>query len=210
MAGNAIGRDLFATVERTVQGLGYQLVDVERLGGGLLRVTLDSASGIGVEDCERVSRQLSHVFTVEDMDYERLEVSSPGLDRRLNSADDFAQFVGREINVHLYAPLAAAGGRKRLRGRLLEVVGGAGSERVRLELLTDEAAEKGTAKRGRLAAKVSKHVDTAPAAMVEIALTDIDKARLIPELNFRPARLRDAAKRDSGKLVSSGSLGSEH
>ena len=75
--------DLYRTVERTVGGLGYQLVDVERLGGGLLRVSLDAENGIGLEDCERVSRQLSHLFAVEQVDYQRLEVSSPGLDRRL-------------------------------------------------------------------------------------------------------------------------------
>ena len=78
--------DLYRTVERTVGGLGYQLVDVERLGGGLLRVSLDAENGIGLEDCERVSRQLSHLFAVEQVDYQRLEVSSPGLDRRLKGA----------------------------------------------------------------------------------------------------------------------------
>ena len=122
--------DLYRTVERTVGGLGYQLVDVERLGGGLLRVSLDAENGIGLEDCERVSRQLSHLFAVEQVDYQRLEVSSPGLDRRLKGAEDFARFVGKEINVQLYAPSAAAGGRKRLRGRLLQLVGGEGRRAV--------------------------------------------------------------------------------
>ena len=111
-----VTNDLYRTVERTVVGMGYQLVDVERLGAGLLRVSLDAEKGVGLEDCERVSRQLSHLFAVEQVDYQRLEVSSPGLDRRLRGADDFARFAGKEINVQLYAPSAAAGGRKRLRG----------------------------------------------------------------------------------------------
>ncbi len=74
-----VANDLYRTVERTVVGMGYQLVDVERLGAGLLRVSLDAEKGVGLEDCERVSRQLSHLFAVEQVDYQRLEVSSPGL-----------------------------------------------------------------------------------------------------------------------------------
>ena len=95
MAG--VGAQLMQLVERTVEGLGYELVDVERAGGGLLRVTLDAPQtpgGIGLDDCERVSHQLTHLFAVEGVDYERLEVSSPGLDRRLTKARDFARFVG--------------------------------------------------------------------------------------------------------------------
>ena len=91
-----VTNDLYRTVERTVVGMGYQLVDVERLGAGLLRVSLDAEKGVGLEDCERVSRQLSHLFAVEQVNYQRLEVSSPGLDRRLRTADDFARFAGKK------------------------------------------------------------------------------------------------------------------
>ena len=74
-------------VEQTVTGLGYDLVDTERTPGGLLRVYLDRVAGdpagefITVDDCEKVTRQLQHVLEVEACAYDRLEVSSPGLDR---------------------------------------------------------------------------------------------------------------------------------
>ncbi|MBC8119134.1 MAG: ribosome maturation factor RimP [Burkholderiaceae bacterium] len=201
-------------VERTVGGLGLQLVDVERLGAGLLRVTMEAADGIKVEDCERVSRQLSHLFAVEDVDYERLEVSSPGLDRLIKGADNFVRFVGSEINVHLYSPLAEAGGRKRLRGHLLDVVGIEGSERLHLRLTQDEDTAKGVARKPRRGATVSRRAEVKPALVVEIALADIDKARLVPELNFRPApaegRTKSGAVGMSEAMTStSGSLGSE-
>jgi ribosome maturation factor RimP len=199
--------DLYRTVERTVDGLGYRLVDVERLGGGLLRVSLDAENGIGLEDCERVSHQLSHLFAVEQVDYQRLEVSSPGLDRRLKGAEDFARFVGKEINVQLHAPSTAAGGRKRLRGRLLQVVGGGGEERLQLKLTTDEALASDVSQRVRRSAKLRTRAE-APAVVVEIALADIDKARLVPELDFRPAR-RGVENAGAIEMGNSGSLGSE-
>jgi ribosome maturation factor RimP len=199
--------DLYRTVERTVGGLGYRLVDVERLGGGLLRVSLDAENGIGLEDCERVSHQLSHLFAVEQVDYQRLEVSSPGLDRRLKGAEDFARFVGKEINVQLHAPSTAAGGRKRLRGRLLQVVGGGGEERLQLKLTTDEALASDVSQRVRRSAKLRTRAE-APAVVVEIGLADIDKARLVPELDFRPAR-RGVENAGAIKMGNSGSLGSE-
>lgn len=199
--------DLYRTVERTVVGMGYRLVDVERLGAGLLRVSLDAEKGVGLEDCERVSRQLSHLFAVEQVDYQRLEVSSPGLDRRLRGADDFARFAGKEINVQLYAPSAAAGGRKRLRGRVLQLVGGEGDERLQLELITDETPAKGV-HRGAVS-RTSARTRTPPVGVIEVALKDIDKARLVPELDFRPSRLSTSGG-DAGKIGNAGSLGSEH
>jgi ribosome maturation factor RimP len=109
-------------IETTVAGLGYELVEVERAPGGLLRVTIDhpaSAGGerfITVDDCEKVTRQLQHVLEVEGLAYERLEVSSPGLDRPLRSAADFARFEGEQVEVTLKLPFK---GRKRFRGELL-------------------------------------------------------------------------------------------
>lgn len=178
----AAASELYRVVERTVGGLGYQVVDVEWLGGGLLRVTLDAVGGIGLEDCEKVSRQLSHLFAVEGVDYQRLEVSSPGLDRPLKRASDFERFTGSEISVQLYAPLASAGGRKRLRGRLLQLSGGKGSERLRLQLTPDGPPLK-TGRRS-----VTRPEKEQAAVIVEVALADVEKARLVPELNFRPAR----------------------
>ncbi len=194
--------DLYRTVERTVGGLGYRLVDIERLGAGLLRVSVDSESGVGLEDCERVSRQLSHLFAVEQIDYQRLEVSSPGLDRRLRGADDFARFAGKEINVQLYAPSAAAGGRKRLRGRVLQLVGGAGEERLQLQLIADETP-KSVHRKAASAARVQLD-----GVVVEVGLRDIDKARLVPELDFRPAR-SNASGAGPVEIRNAGSLGSE-
>jgi ribosome maturation factor RimP len=186
MAG--VADNLYGTIERTVEGLGYELVDVERLGGGLLRVTLDGRNGIGLEDCERVSRQLTHLFAVEGVDYQRLEVSSPGVDRPLKRVRDFARFVGAEINVQLHAPLAAPAGRKRLRGRLLEVAGSAGSERLRLELTPEEGPAGGRLSGRKPPArtrKPGKDVELPPAPVVEFAFADVDKARLVPALDFR-------------------------
>jgi ribosome maturation factor RimP len=137
-----------------------------------------------------VSRQLTHLFAVEDVDYARLEVSSPGLDRPLKRARDYERFTGSEIQVQLYAPLATAGGRKRLQGRLLEVGGAAGNERVRLELAPEGAAKSPAPGRGRTQAKragakrKSSEIDAA-GEVVEFSLADVDKAKLVPELNFR-------------------------
>src|ERR1700692_3471341 len=68
-------------IETTVSGLGYELVDIERAGGGLLRISIDQPAGIAIEDCEKVTRQLQYLFEVENIDYSRLAVGSPGLGR---------------------------------------------------------------------------------------------------------------------------------
>ena len=98
-------------VERTVEGLGYEFVELERLARGLVRVTIDTTNegGITLDDCERVSDQLTHLFTVENVPYERLEVSSPGVERPLKRARDWERFAGELAYVELYAPLAAVG-----------------------------------------------------------------------------------------------------
>lgn len=181
---------LYALIERTVEGLDYELVDVERAGHGLLRVTVDApaaAGGVTVEDCERVSHQLTHVFAVEGVDYDRLEVSSPGVDRRLVKPRDFERFAGAQVQVQLRAPLD---GRRRFRGRLLGVGGPAGQERVRIEVSPDDANARavaaGRAKR-RAPAKHRGAPDelAAPPQTIEFALADLDRARLVPVLNFR-------------------------
>ncbi len=94
-------------IEQTVAGLGYELVDVETSPRGrLLRIFIDKPEGIGVEDCASVSNQLTRVFTVENVDYDRLEVSSPGLDRALKKAADFERFAGQEVQIKLRLPVA--------------------------------------------------------------------------------------------------------
>ena len=120
--------DSTALIAATVEGLGYELVEVERSHRGrLLRVFIDLLPGkagpvpagkarraagamITVEDCEKVSRQLTYAMTVENIDYDRLEVSSPGLDRPLTKAADFERFAGLEVSVKLRAPLGGAHG----------------------------------------------------------------------------------------------------
>ena len=96
--------DLGATLEVTVTGLGYELVDVERVGRGLLRVYIDKPQGISVEDCALVSNQLTRVLEVEGVAYDRLEVSSPGLDRPLKKAADFVRFKGERARIKLRVP----------------------------------------------------------------------------------------------------------
>lgn len=147
-----------AVIERTVSGLGYELVDVELAGRGLLRVTIDLPAAaylpdasrpadsmppaIRVEDCEKVSHQLSHVLTVENFDYARLEVSSPGLDRPLKRATDYERFEGLEVALRLHEPLS---GRRNFEGVLVrdESVPVALGEPVRWALeLPDPSAPK--------------------------------------------------------------------
>ena len=92
--------DLLELLERTLPGLGYELVDIERSNHGkLLRVFIDRAEGITVDDCALVSNHLSHLFQVEGIDYDRMEVSSPGLDRPLRRMEDFQRFEGEKASV---------------------------------------------------------------------------------------------------------------
>ena len=120
MSGAADWRRL---LEPGVNALGFELVDVEVSGSGhhaLLRVYIDSPEGVDVDDCARVSRQLSALLDVEDPlpgEY-TLEVSSPGLDRPLVTLEHFRRFAGETIKVKLARPL---GGRRKITGRLLEV-----------------------------------------------------------------------------------------
>ncbi len=100
-----VNMDVIKLVEVTVGGLGYELVDVERAGRGLLRVFIDKPEGIAVEDCQVVSNQLTRLFTVENIDYDRLEVSSPGLDRPLKKDSDFIRFKGQKAQVKLRMPI---------------------------------------------------------------------------------------------------------
>ena len=116
-------------VQPVVAGMGYELVDVQASNGGrLLRLFIDKPGGVGLEDCAAVSRQLSRVFEVEGIDYERLEVSSPGLDRPLRKGADFARFAGQKAELRMRTPDAT--GRRRFVG----VLRGAEEGRVSLEL----------------------------------------------------------------------------
>lgn len=147
-------------LERTVQGLGYELADLEISSRGkMIRLFIDkqheimagdrvTADRITLEDCERVTRQLQRVLPVEGIEYDRLEVSSPGLDRKLRKAADFVRFAGAEVEIRLRV---VVNGRRRLVGVL----------------------------RGMAGEKVELEVD---GASMEVDLPNIERARLVPKL----------------------------
>ena len=111
--------DLSGLLEKTVGGLGYELVDVELANHGrLMRIFIDKVGGVNVGDCAAVSNHLTRLFAVENVDYDRLEISSPGLDRPLKRSKDFERFSGERVQVKLRIPI---NGRKRLAGVLQNV-----------------------------------------------------------------------------------------
>ena len=129
--------------------MGYELVDLELANRGrLMRIFIDKADGVDVEDCAAVSNHLTRLLVVEGVDYDALEVSSPGLDRPLKRPRDFTRFVGERVQVKVRLPLS---GRRRFIGKL-QTVGEVG-----IELDVD-------------------------GELVSIAFSDIDKARLIPNI----------------------------
>lgn len=102
--------------------MGFELVDAQVSNRGrFLRIFMDKPGGITVDDCAAVSRHLARVLEVEGVDYDRLEVSSPGLDRPLRKAADFARFAGQRVDVRMR--LADANGRRRYIGRLKGIEG---------------------------------------------------------------------------------------
>lgn len=114
--------DIEGLVGQVVSGLGFELVDFETSPKGrLLRVFIDIDRGVTVDDCATVSNQLSRVFEVENVDYDRLEVSSPGLDRPLRKQADFERFVGKDVQVRLRMPV---GNQRNFVGVLEGFVGG--------------------------------------------------------------------------------------
>ena len=93
--------DLETLIEKLVTQLGYELVDFETVNGGqILRIYIDKGDLIDIEDCTKVSNHVNNVLSVEtDYDYERLEVSSPGLDRVIKKLNDFDRFKGQKIKI---------------------------------------------------------------------------------------------------------------
>lgn len=157
---------LLELIEKTVTGMGYELVDFQQGARGLITVFIDfppqadadEQPMISVEDCEKVTHQLLHVLTVEDAAYERLEVSSPGLDRPLKKVSDYARFAGQEATVKLRMPMASAANRKMFQGILHAPDG----DMLKLEIESKDGP-----------------------AMLEFSLADVDKARLVPKVDFR-------------------------
>lgn len=216
-AGSRLGREMAAirqekgqhsamtwqgVVEGTVKGLGYELVDIELSAGGLLRVTIDRVPGdpagefIVVEDCEKVTRQLQHVLEVENRAYSRLEVSSPGLDRPLKRAADFARFEGDRVALTLKTALK---GRKRFSGTL-QAASAAGGWRL---LLDADPVPAARAKARKPAAQPAQ--ESAP-QVLDFQLDEVREARLVPELDFKGRRFLPAAPRHAA-LVGDGADG---
>ena len=108
---------LVELIEQAVTGLGFELVDFETSPRGrLLRVFIDKEAGISVDDCSEVSHHLTRLFAVENIDYDRLEISSPGLDRPLKKLADFARFAGQEAQFKLRVPV---GNQRNFAGEIL-------------------------------------------------------------------------------------------
>jgi ribosome maturation factor RimP len=184
-------------VEQTVTGLGYELVEVERSAGGLLRVTIEwpwskdkagHEQPINVEDCEKVTRQLQYALEVEAIDYKRLEVSSPGIDRLLRGESDFERFAGEVVDIVLKQPVGEAGAgqvaanRKKFRGTL-EKAEGAGTEGHWQVVWSDEPA----AKPGQ---RVSKKKAPAPLQALGFTLGELKEARLASIVDFKGRKSR--------------------
>lgn len=122
---------LVELIEQAVTGLGYELVDFETSPRArLLRVFIDKAEGISVDDCALVSNHLTRLFTVENIDYDRLEISSPGLDRPLKKPADFVRFAGQEAQFKLRIPV---GNQRNFTGTILGEAGGVVRFRVGAE-----------------------------------------------------------------------------
>ncbi|MES2510681.1 MAG: ribosome maturation factor RimP [Pseudomonadota bacterium] len=183
------------TIEQTVTGLGYDLVDIERTAGGLLRVTIDmpyvagAEQFINAEDCEKVTRQLQFVLEVEGAAYSRLEVSSPGIDRPLKGEKDFERFAGELIDLTLKAPIGvkvAAGStvsanQKKFRGTL-ERAGEAWQI-----VWSDEPPPKP-------GQRVSKNRVPAPLQALGFTLDELQQARLAPVVDFKGRKPKDLNK----------------
>ncbi len=153
--------------ERVAQSSGLELVDVELHGGGkarMLRIYIDKPGGVTHENCANFSREAGTIFDVEDAvpggSY-TLEVSSPGLDRRLTRPQDYQRFVGSLVKLMTFDPV---NGNRHFEGRLKAFEDG----RLILELNSRK--------------KSKKHEAVEPGTEVEIALANVEKANLVPEI----------------------------
>lgn len=180
-------------------GLGYDLVEIDRSAGGLLRITIDlpwtpgqageAEPFVTVEDCETVTRQLQFALEVDNVDYKRLEVSSPGIDRPLRHERDFERFVGELVDLTLKAPLGEAAqgqvavNRKKFRGTL-ERVPAQGDAPAGWQIVwSDEPPPKP-------GQRVSKKKVAAPLQALGFTLDELREARLAPVVDFKGRRPR--------------------
>lgn len=131
-------------LESTLKGMGYELVEVEQLAHNkLLRIFVDKEGGINIDDCVTISNHLSRLFAVENIDYGRLEVSSPGLDRPLRKEADFLRFTGETAKLRLRIPIE---GQRNFVGVLREVNNGIIKLEVEGKLLDLELSNIGKAR----------------------------------------------------------------
>jgi len=136
--------DVAKLVGMTLTGLGFELVDLEISGRGLMRVLMDKPEGITLDDCELVSNQLTRLFAVEGVNFDRLEVSSPGLDRPLKKEADFVRFRGQKAQLKLRMPLAG-------RNNFVGVIGSIENGMLQFEVDgTQVAIELGNIEKARL------------------------------------------------------------
>ena len=180
-------------VQQTVTGLGYDLVEIERSAAGLLRITIDlpwvaeevrpegaPEQFVTVEDCEKVTRQLQFALEVDGVDYKRLEISSPGIDRPLRHEQDFIRFEGEEIDITLKEPIGAAAegttisaNRKKFRGTLERAEAGG------WQIVWSDAPPV------KPGVRVSKKRPPAPLQSMGFALDELREARLAPIVSFK-------------------------
>ena len=179
-------------IAASVSGLGYELVDVERAQRGLLRVTIDRVPGrsyavgrgpdasvddsasVLVEDCEAVTRQLQYALEVEGLDYARLEVSSPGLDRPLRREADYVRFAGQAVSLTLKQPFE---GRKSWQGILAKA----------------EGAESVDGAGWTLTCRIGKVEQ-----VLGFALSEVREARLVPVVDFKGRASRPGKRASDG------------
>ena len=158
--------DLLTITQQALASMDVELVDVERGALGLVRVTIDRPEGVRIEDCEQASRHLTRVYEVENIDYRRLEVGSPGVDRPLKTQADFRRFAGERVELKLRE---AVNNQKVFSGVLThasqgeDAVGDPLAERFSIEF---------EAKKGEF-------------RQVTFAFSDVERAKLDPVLDFK-------------------------
>lgn len=180
-------------VQQTVQALGLDLVEIERSAGGLLRIFIDvpwqpdqaqpgqvGEQAVTIEDCEKVTRQLQYALQVQDIDYQRLEVSSPGIDRLLRNEQDFERFAGQVVDIALKQPIGANSGslpanRKKFRGELEK------TEQGGWQIVWSDAP---AVKPGQRIGK-KKQQEEYPVHALGFTLDEVREARLAPIVNFK-------------------------
>lgn len=198
---------LHELIQQTVQGLGLDLVEIERSAGGLLRIFIDVpwqpeqaqsgqagqigpgvAEAVTIEDCEKVTRQLQYALQVQDIDYQRLEVSSPGIDRLLRNEQDFERFAGQVVDITLKQPIGTNSGslpanRKKFRGELEK------TEQGGWQIVWSDAP---AVKPGQRISK-KKLQEALPVHALGFTLDEVREARLAPIVNFKGRAANPAA-----------------